>query len=472
MKLRDSLVKDQKGMVLLGAILIFLALSLTAIYTAYQSTIETHIAANNKSSAQAFYVSEAGIEESRVRMLSIVETGAPTILWRAFVGSAQNTAAYLPDDPYESSNQNHHLFASQQNSLQYAVRIRHKTEADYGADLNGDGSKSSSTIVLWGDADGDGIPEQNSSKGYPVERATSVGIKGDATNRITADLVRAVLDLKYAVWGNARVEINNSGTVWKGDATEPYIASIASNVHVELKSGAQIYGDVDVGKDAAGAQGSCMDNGTIFGTGPNDRDRIDPDPLGAFSTGSELDAAFIAASTSNNNALPQKIDKTGMVSPGIVDNSIDLSEGDSMTLTAGNYYLASMTLESSSSLTIDVSSGAVNIYMIGAMELKNGSTISVNPPGSAPEKITVYSKADDISGSSSSVSIKNASNFTGVIYAPRANVDVHNSGNLCGMVWTYRADVNNSGQIIYDPNLKHKFLSPRYSLISWMEETE
>jgi len=471
MRFQAVIVRNEKGMVLVGAILVFLMLSLSSIYMAYQSTLETHIAANNKSSVQALYVSEAGVEESRVRILSIGESGTPSSTWRAFIGSAQNAANLFPDDPYVSSNNHHHLSASQQTALQYATRIRHKTEADYNADLNGDGSISSSTIVLWGDGDGNGTLEQNTSNGRPVERVTSVGVAGSATNRITAELVRDALDLKYAVWGNAKVEIKNSGTVWKGNATEPYIASIGSNVHVELKNDSQIYGDVDIGRDAAGVQGSCTDNGTIHGTGPNDKDRVDPDPLGAFSAGSELDAAFTSLSTTNDNLIPQKTDQHGGVSAGIVNNTIDLGNGDSMTLTAGNYYLASMTLGNSSTLTIDVSSGPVNIYMTGTMELKNGSTVAINPASATPDNITVYSKADDTASSASSIDIKNSSNFTGVIYAPRANIDVHNSGNAYGMIWGDKVTINNTGQVIFDPNLKNKFVSPKYSLTSWKEDT-
>lgn len=469
MKLQATTIRDEKGMVLVGAILVFMMLSLAAIYTAYQTTLETHIAANNKSSVQALYVSEAGVEESRVRLLSIGESGTPSSTWRAFIGSAQNAANLFPDKcgSYNSSNSAHHLFASQQTALQYVTRIRHKTEDD----LKGTPCTSSSTIVLWGDGDGNGTLEQNTSKGNPVEIVTSVGVTGNATNRITAELVRDSLDLKYAVWGNAKVETKNSGTVWKGNTTEPYVASVGSNVHVEIKNNAQIYGDVDIGKNAAGVQGTFTDKGTIHGTGPNDKDRVDPDPLGAFSAGSELDAAFTSVSTTNDNLIPQKTDKEGKVSAGIVNNTIDLGNGDSMTLTAGNYYLASMTLGNSSTLSIDVSAGAVNIYMTGTMELQNGSTVAINPPSATPDNVTVYSKADDTASSSSSIDIKNSSNFTGVIYAPRANIDVHNSGNAYGMIWGNQVTINNTGQVVYDPSLKNKFVSSKYSLISWKEDT-
>ena len=50
---------------LIAALLIFVMLALTGIYTVYQSTTEIRIASNNKVSAQAFYVAEAGIEHAK-----------------------------------------------------------------------------------------------------------------------------------------------------------------------------------------------------------------------------------------------------------------------------------------------------------------------------------------------------------------------------------------------------------------------
>jgi len=58
-------IQNERGAVLIAALLIFVMLALTGIYTVYQSTTEMRIASNNKVSAQAFYVAEAGIEHAK-----------------------------------------------------------------------------------------------------------------------------------------------------------------------------------------------------------------------------------------------------------------------------------------------------------------------------------------------------------------------------------------------------------------------
>ncbi len=270
-KLAGSLI-NENGSIMILAVLILILLALTGIYGAYRSSTETRIASNNNKSVQVLYVAEAGVEESKARLNAIFQAGTPDSTWRAFIGNPQAATELFPDDPYEPDNSNHHQYNSQQSGLEYVTRIRHKTESDCGQDLDGDGNISNTAIVFWGDIDADHVLEQNINTGEPIEIITSTGVLGSATTTISVEVFRDLAKLEYAVFGNKYVETKNGGKIWKGNANPPYEADIGANGHIEIKSGALIYGSVDIGEDPPGTPGTCTNlGGTIYGGGPNYR---------------------------------------------------------------------------------------------------------------------------------------------------------------------------------------------------------
>jgi hypothetical protein len=452
-----SLAHCEKGSVLVVALVVSILLALIGMYSASLSSMGVRIAANYKQSAQAAYATHAGLEEARLRLPAFSQGGMPTASWRAFLGTEAAAAGLLG---YNSSDSKHTLVAGTQSVMDYAVEIRHKTEADCGIDLNGDGDRTD--IVLWGDPNGDTVFEQNTITGKPIEMLTCVSKLAEALEKLRMEIYRDTLDLKYAVFGDKSVDTKQNGAVWKGISDAPFPAAIGSNEFIEVRNNVSIYGDVDVGKDDGGIQGSYADHGgTIWGAGPDYVDRIDPDPLGLFVADSDLDKEVTSAMTSNSNA-------TG-ATPTITGNILSLGNAGSMTLRGGSYYLTSIRLEANAILTIDVSFGPVNIYLDGPLETESSGAIRLIPAGSPPGLFTLYCKAVD--GSSfSSIDIKNGAAFHGVIYAPKANVNLRNGGDVQGMIWGRVVDIKNSGDIIFDPRLKRKFLSPRYSMRSWKEE--
>jgi hypothetical protein len=439
------------------ALVVSILLALIGMYSASLSSMGLRIAANYKLSAQAAYSTQAGLEEARLRMPTFSQGGMPTASWRAFLGTEASAADLFG---YNASDSNHTLIVGTQNGLDYAVEIRHKTEADCGIDLNGDGDKTD--VVLWGDPNGDAVFEQNTITGKPIEMLTCASKLAEALEKIRMEIYRDTLDLKYAVFGDKFVVTKQNGTVWKGSSDAPFPAAIGSNESIEIGNKASIYGDVDVGKDDGGTQGSYADHGgTIWGDGPGFVERIDPDPLGLFAPDSDLDKELTSAMVSNSNA-------TG-ATPAITGTILNIGNAGSTTLGGGSYYLTSIRLEANAILTIDVSFGPVNIYLDGPMETENSGAIRLIPTGSPPGLFTLYCKAVD--GSSfSSIDIKNGAAFQGVIYAPKANVAMGNGGDVHGMIWGQVVDIKNSGNVLFDPRLKRKFLSPRYSMRSWKEE--
>lgn len=444
-----SAIGNQGGYILLISLLVLVLLTLTAVYAAYQSSTEIRVAGNNKLSKQAFYQAQAGLEEARVRLPAIGQSAPFTASW---------------SQSFNSSNGFH-----------YAVEIRHKTEADLGRDLNGNGSRGD--IVFWGDANGDGTAEQNTTTARPIEVVTSTGTAGAAKAFLVAEFTRDFIPMEYAAFGDTEVRVNNAGAIVRGNpsagkiTSAPYLAGIASNGAVVLENTANVYGDVIVGKDSSGTQGRLIDNGaSIHGAAPNYSSRLEPDALGLFTGGSQLAGDFAASSTANDNgkAVITKTENVNgqdvvVTTMGLNANQIDLAPGETLTLPAGNYHVSSILLNAGSTLNVDASAGPVNIYLTGELKADAGSSIKLLPAGATADKFVVYSN------SSERIEIASSSDFTGAIYAPNADIFLFHQGDFYGMVWGNNVDIQNAGDFVYDPRLKCSFIDGRYSLFSWRE---
>ena len=444
-----SSVANQDGYILLISLLVLVLLTLTAVYAAYQSSTEIRVASNNKLSKQAFYQAQAGLEEARARLPATGQSAPFNAGWsKSFTSS---------------------------NGFHYSVEVRHKTEADLGRDLNGNGSHGD--IVFWGDANGDGTAEQNTSTLRPIEVATSTGTAGTARAVLAAEFTRDFIPVEYAAFGDQHVHVNNAGAILRGNPSAgkstaaPYLAGIASNEAVELESTAQVYGDVTVGRDLSGAQGRLIDNGaSVHGAAPNYSSRLEPDPLGLFTGGSQLAGDFAASSSANDNgkAVTTKVENVDgqdivVTTMGLDANQIDLAPSETLTLPAGNYHVSSIRLNAGSTLTVDASAGPVNIYLTGELKADAGSSIKLLPGGVTADKLVLYSN------SAERIEIASSSDFSGAIYAPHADIFLFHQGDFYGMVWGNNVKIQNVGDFVYDPRLKCSFIDHRYSLFSWRE---
>jgi len=448
-KTGKSVLDDQAGYILLISLLVLVLLTLTAVYAAYQSSTEIRVASNNKLSKQAFYQAQAGLEEARVQLPAVGQLAPYTAGWSKSLNSS--------------------------GGFHYSVVIRHKTETDLGRDLNGNGSRGD--IVFWGDANGDGIAEQNTCSARPIEIATSTGTAGSAKAVLVAEFTRDFIPMDYAAFADQEVRVNNAGAILRGNpsagknSAAPYLAAIASNETVELENTANVYGDVIVGKDPSGVQGRLIDNGaSIHGAAPNYSNRLGPDPLRLFTSGSQLASDFAASSTANDNgkAVTTKIEKVDgqdvvVATMGLGTSQIDLAPGETLTLPAGSYHVSSIRLNGGSTLNVDASAGPVNIYLTGELKADAGSRIHLLPAGTTADKFVVYSN------SSARITIASFGEFTGAIYAPNADIFLFHQGDFYGMVWGNTVAIQNAGDFVYDPRLKCSFIDGRYSLFSWRE---
>ncbi len=110
-------------------------------------------------------------------------------------------------------------------------------------------------------------------------------------------------------------------------------------------------------------------------------------------------------------------------------------------------------MKNGATLTIDTTLGAVNIFLTGPFDAKNGSAIVLTPNPLDATKFSIFSN------STSKIDFKHSSTFVGLVYAPYAPIDVKNSAAFYGAVWGSNVDIKNSGSVHYDSALKGKYFS-------------
>ena len=185
-------LNNQNGVVLVTAILIMSALVLLGSTAVMTTSTDIKMSGNYKTSEQAFYAAEAGIEEARARLRGTAATNPNYITdshptqtaWTAFIGDTTKTQG----KGYNSGNAMHVRVASLQSTLDYTVTIVHKTN-------------SVGSILYWGDVlpspNGDGIYERTTSPTSPTGMAntviylvTSYGVAARANKTIETEISR------------------------------------------------------------------------------------------------------------------------------------------------------------------------------------------------------------------------------------------------------------------------------------------
>jgi hypothetical protein len=246
-------------------------------------------------------------------------------------------------------------------------------------------------------------------------------------------------------------------------------ADIGSNTQLITKMDTYIDGNIGLGADSSGSDAIWTDTGTPIVTGTSDTvEHVDPDPLGANDSDppSELYNKFIDIIANNDNGT------AGDGSPLEGATAIDLGNGETLTLTAGDYYITDIILKNGSTLEIDATSGPVNIYLSGTLDAEEGELESKN--GSALNNLSQPTDFSIFSNSSQDIIFKHSSAFKGMVYAPNAHVEMKNSAGVYGLIWGNTATIHNGGEFYFDEAIKDKYLSPyNYTIdtLSWKDDS-
>lgn len=193
--------RDEKGIVLVTGLLLIVVLLLLGTTAVIMSTTDLKISGNYKTGNRAFYAAEAGIEEARARIklnaANPIADNFPTqTQWSAFIGSQSKAQG----KGYDSSNSMHVLVASLQSTLDYTVKIAHKTNAG-------------GQILYWGDANGDGISERNTTTGKNIYLVTGYGSDAGANRTIEVEMTRLPpITAPAALYVEASTKIQGTST--------------------------------------------------------------------------------------------------------------------------------------------------------------------------------------------------------------------------------------------------------------------
>ena len=119
---------NEQGFILVLGLLILLVMSMIGMAALGTTTYHATISGNKRISEQAFYRSEAGINEFIGRFRpgagsEITDVAPSDANWRLYVALDSTKAATIG---YVSTDPNHHFVQSLQNTLDFALEVKHK----------------------------------------------------------------------------------------------------------------------------------------------------------------------------------------------------------------------------------------------------------------------------------------------------------------------------------------------------------
>ncbi len=433
---------NQRGIVLISAIFIIAILVVLGTTAIMQTSMDIKISRNYKSSVQALYSAESGIQYAISTMEAGLRNGGLDLPTTNAMFDSFMAGTGIP------SGQAFSISALSMTGPQYSIR----------------------------------------SVGSGPENASAV---------VDVHLERGILSpISFAAFGDVKFDGKSCANVFSYDhrsGLQPgdpgFVSSgegdIGSNGEVELKNDTYIDGDVVLGAnetDPDDVADLTLPSGKHIVTGEEGVEIgwVDPDPLDVLEK--PYAEKFTEVKFNNDN--------------GAIPASLEINR-NTVTLTAGDYYFSDILVKKDAVLEIDASAGPVNIYVEGTVTINTGETIDIknagnevnfflqDPPGGigGPDIfeakngsfINISGDPTDFSVFSSSeggVRFHNSSTFKGLVYAPLADeIEMNNSSDVFGAIWGSTILMHNSGDLFYDTALRDKYqtISNDLSIVAWRE---
>jgi len=132
-------LREENGVALILAILLLLVLTLIGISSVNTSSYDSVISGNKRSSEQAFYIAEAGINEFKGRFKQgvtgqITDNNPSDPDWKLFLAINAQRAEGIG---YDSSNPKHVFVQSLQGQLDFGVEVRHRVDSNMNVMIYG-----------------------------------------------------------------------------------------------------------------------------------------------------------------------------------------------------------------------------------------------------------------------------------------------------------------------------------------------
>ncbi|MDP2907164.1 MAG: pilus assembly PilX N-terminal domain-containing protein [Nanoarchaeota archaeon] len=191
-------MKNEKGMVMVLGLMLLTVLTIMGISAVSMVIFDTKISANYDVANQAFYTADSGVEDacSKIRNTGtpppIVDNEPENPNWKVVIGTAERAdqkglSGVTRIDRLEPS-------------LDYFVTITHKVN-------------SSDVTLKWGDANGDGLPEENTTQGANIYVVTSEGRSKEGSSRtLQAEVVKSSIIVPAAIYTKADTKIQGTST--------------------------------------------------------------------------------------------------------------------------------------------------------------------------------------------------------------------------------------------------------------------
>ena len=411
----DAIQDNERGMVLVVVLLLTAALIILGTTGVMQTSTDLKISSNYKTTSQAFYDADAGVQFVLKGLANDLDDSDPTTV-------------NLSASPISLSYSTPSGF-----SFTLPTVLTSLGSDQYSFMVSGHGPNNSEVVI---------------------EVLISAEKKSAFEYGLFAD---GLLDLKASAElysYDSRDTPDPDPATFPGASTGE--ADIGSNTKVITKMDTYVDGDLALGADdsdppvdAEWTEEEDTSKAIIEGEAGTTVGRIDPDPLGANDPTSELYDTFIDIVTTNDNGV------AGDGSPLAGATDINLDNGGEITLTAGDYYITSIILKNGGILEIDATAGPVNIYLNGIFDAEDGELEAKN--GSAINNLSQPTDFSIFSNSDQDIIFKHDSTFKGMIYAPNADVQLNNSAGVYGLILGKTVGINNAGGFYFDEAIKDKY---------------
>jgi hypothetical protein len=294
---------------------------------------------------------------------------------------------------------------------------------------------------------------------------TSVGKSGNATKMVQATLgLDGIFD--HAILTKAGLILKSGTTIDGYNSNDPtdtdtYVkigTQSTNNSMIVLNNTVVVGGDVLVGRGGDPAKVIKDLGATIDG---DKRAATQKEPLPIITAPALTDKGTISEKKGNtvtitpaSNGNYQSID--------LQKGKIEVSGGDVVLHITGNISLGN-------SCEIIVKEGAtLTVYLDGNVVSGNGSSISTEVP---PEKATTIKLYATGTGTQT-LDVKAKNDWTGVIYAPNANVTLYAQGDAYGSIVANNFEFKAGGNFHYDEALRETSIEEqgtRFKVSRWSE---
>jgi len=469
---------NERGAALVIALMFVAILGMLGTTATILTTTDMQIGGNYKTSQQAFYVADAGVNYGLGKMEQQLKA---------------NPNGFLPTnigDPNDPDDANSLALSGSPYTAPTGFNFTYQPP---GLTMIGDNAYSFTTV---------GFDPNNTG----------------ATATITATFKRKPA-IQFGVFGDIKCDLGNTAAVYSfchsidpsptpTSSSCPGEGDVGSNGHVILRNSSIVDGDVALGENPSGVDATLDDKGAIVtGINGDHIDRVDPGPLGVV--GGDYAAYFVTYAANNDNSLA--VSNTGQTIDA--SNTINLGSGGDLTLKGksggANYYIQDILLGNKSVLYIDTTSGPVSIYLTGEIDAVTGSEIvnihaadcidtgdgiicsCCDPDGTSPCGCCVWTPGLDCSACMSDpngigapsdfrifansqsntdkISIGNSVKFSGVIYAPYLTVRLDNSSDIFGAIIGKEVEVTNGVKIYFDLDTAKKVTTNDLILTTWRD---